>query len=161
LKKIVTAIGNSRLNNKIKEQKEYKLLSKDIEIDEKLIEFLERGEEIDILFFCSKIIKNYKIEEFIKIIRKFQEEILIIVFKKTNQKCNIKEDEKTKIYNETEIEWRKVENILKNIEIKNKKKNIAKVIAISGANGVRKKYIFHIFRKKCGKQRCKNTINRF
>ena len=99
MKKILTAIGNPMLNNKIKNKKDCEVLTGDLKTDEEVIEWIERAGEIDILFLSSYIIHNYKVDELLKIIRKIQEDILIIFFKKENIECNAKEDNKLKIYN--------------------------------------------------------------
>ena len=108
MKKIITAIGNSILNKKIKQSHIATVLAEDISNDEKLIEWLDCGEKVDILFVSSNIIKNYKIDEFIRIIRKIQDEVTIYFFKDEKIKINIKEN-KLKIYTNSTISWEFIE----------------------------------------------------
>ena len=103
MKKILTAIGNSTLNKKIKQTENYHVLTNDIENDETLIEWLERGEKIDILFLCSNMIEHYKIEEYIKIIQKLQEDIMIFFFQGKNIENNLQENKNLKIYHNLEL----------------------------------------------------------
>lgn len=138
MKKIITAIGNPMFYQKIKETKKYQLIPEDIKTDEELIEWLEREGKIDFLFLCSDIIKNYNIEEFIKIIKEIQENIFIIFFKRENCEISMEENEKFKTMNDMEIEWEALEEILEQPQEEEVEKTNAKIIAISGASGVGK-----------------------
>lgn len=151
MKKVLTAIGNPMLNNKIRKMQEYNILTNDISNDEELIEWLAREKEIDVLFLCSNIIKHYKIDEFLTIIRKVQKNITIIFFKVEDIKINIKEDDKLNIYTSLELDFNALRKILQKETCANIEKHNSKIIAISGASGVRQKYIFHISCKECGK----------
>lgn len=151
MKKVLTAIGNPMLNKKIKKLDDYQILTKDISNDEELIEWLEREKNIDILFLYQDIIKNYKENEFIKIIKKLQKNIIIYFFENEKNKLNLKENNDLKIYKNLEINWEEFKENLEKISQKNIEKNNSKIIAISGGSGVRKKYVFHFFCKKCGK----------
>lgn len=150
MKKILTALGNSMFNKKIKTIEGYFVLANDIKNDEELIEWLECGENVDILFVSSDIIKHYKIEEFIKIIQKLQENISIFFFEDESIKSSLKEEDNLKIFKNSEIEWDVLEKMLQKEIKKNVPKCNSKIISISGANGVREKHIFHISCKKCG-----------
>lgn len=157
IKKVLTAIGNSTLNKKIKKLDDYQILTKDIPNDEELIEWLEREKNVDILFLYQDIIKNYKENEFIKIIKKLQKNIMIYFFENEKNKSKLKENNNLKIYKNSEINWEGFKKNLEKISPENMEKNNSKIITVSGTNGVREKYIFHISCKKCGKQ--KNIIN--
>lgn len=157
MKKVLTAIGNPMLNKKIKKLDDYQILTKDISNDEELIEWFEREKNIDILFLYQDIIKNYKENEFIKIIKKLQKNIIIYFFENEKNKLNLKENNDLKIYKNLEINWEEFKENLEKISQKNIEKNNSKIIAISGGSGVREKYVFHFFCKKCGKQ--KDIIN--
>lgn len=161
MKKVLTAIGNPMLNNKISKMQDYNVLTNDISNDEELIEWLAREKQIDVLFLCSNIIKHYKIDEFITIIRKLNKNIIIYFFKVEGIQSSIKEDDKLKIYTSLELDLNIFKEILERETNENIEKNKSKIIAISGANGVRQKYVFHISCKKCGKCKHKNVINRF
>lgn len=149
MNKILTAIGNPMLNKKIRQINDCKVISSDIINDEQVIEWLEREGNIDYIFISNKVIKNYKVDEFIKIIRKLQKDIFIVFFKYKECEISIRQDEKFKFYDKLEIDLKELEQLI--VQTRNKPKSKSKVIAITGASGVRKKYIFHIFCKKCGK----------
>ena len=151
IKKVLTAIGNSTLNKKIKKLDDYQILTKDIPNDEELIEWLEREENVEFLFLCSNVIHKYQVDEFIKMIRKLQPDIIIFFFKGENIESSVKEDDNLKIYTGLEVEWKFFEKILQKGIRKNIRKCTSKVVAISGASGVRQKYVFHIFCQKCGR----------
>ncbi len=138
MKKILTAIGNPMLNHKIKNIENYELLNEDIKIDEELLEWIEKTQEVDILFLCSNIIHNYKVDEFIQIIRKIQENIFIIFFKEENVESNLKEDDNLKIYNSFDFDLETLEKILQKVIQKNIRKNTSKIISVSGVSGVGK-----------------------
>lgn len=138
MKKIITAIGNPILHQKIEKTKKYQLIPEDIKTDEELIEWIERGGKIDFLFLCSDIIENYSIEEFIKIIKEIQENIFILFFKRENCEISMEENENFKIMNDLEIEWGEIEEILEKPQEEEFEKTDAKIIAISGASGVGK-----------------------
>ncbi len=143
MKKILTAIGNPIFNKKLKEMEDYQVLTNDIAKDEELIEWMEREEEIAFLFLCSKIIKHYKVDEFIRIIRKLQTDIFIILFQEEKVEGTLKEDDNLKIYTSLEVDWKFIEEIFQKTIPKNMQKCNSKVVAISGASGVRKKCVFH------------------
>ncbi len=126
------------LNKKIKQIKGYHVVRKDITNDEELIELLERGEKVDILFLCSRIIKNYKVDELIKIIRKLQSEILVFFFKMEGAESNLKEDKTLKVFQNLEIDWDVFETILEKTIYEKIEKPTAKIVAVSGTNGVGK-----------------------
>lgn len=137
MKKVLTAIGNPMLNNKLKNIKDCNLLTDDFKTDEELIEWLERKEEVDILFLCSNIIQKYTADEFIEIIRKIQENIFIVFFKGEDIESSVKENNNLKIYNTLDLDLEIFEKILQKQINKNIREYTSKVIAISGANGVR------------------------
>lgn len=122
----------------------YQVLGNDITKDEELIEVLEREQNIEFLFLCSGIITHYKVEEFIKIIRKLQSDIHIIFFQKENVESSLKEDDNLKIYTSLEMDWKILESIFQKAMRKSIQTCTSKVVAVSGASGVREKCVFHI-----------------
>ena len=109
------------------------------------------------LFLSSSIIKNYKIDEFIRIIRKMQDELIIYFFKDENIKVNLKED-KLKIYTSSMIEWAFLEKELTSIQEVEKTKNSSKIIAISGANGSGKSTFSTFFAKNVENENLKTLL---
>lgn len=135
---LLTAIGNPMLNRKFKELENYQVLADDIKTDEELIEWLERVEQVDILFLCSNIIQNYAVDEFITIIRKIQEDVLIFFFKGENMESSLQENDSLKIYNSLDFDLKFFEKIFQQILKKKVKKYTSKIIAISGPSGIGK-----------------------
>ncbi len=138
MRKILTAIGNPRFHKKLKEMEDYQVLGDDITKDEELIEILEREENVEFLFLCSGIITHYKVDEFIKIIRKLQVDINIIFFQGENVESSLKEDDNLKIYTSFQLDWKFLEEIFQKAMRKSIQTCNSKVIAISGASGVGK-----------------------
>ena len=147
MKKVITAIGNSVLNEKCKENKNCEVLCDDIENDEKLLEVLER-EKIDVLFISNPIIQSYNVEELFKIIRNMNQEVLIVFFNIDNVDFERERIQNIKIYEDFEIEKEELEEILNSS--KETTENRGKVISVFGARGIREKYVFHFSCKKCG-----------
>lgn len=138
MRKVLTAIGNPRLHKKLKEIEDCQVLGKDITNDEELIENLEREENVEFLFLGSGIITHYKVDEFIKIIRKLQTDINLIFFQGENIESTLKEDDHLKIYTSFELDGKFLEEIFQKARRKRIQTCTSKVIAISGASGVGK-----------------------
>ena len=138
MKNVLTAIGNPMLNCKLKKLQDYQVLTDDIKTDEELIEWVERTEQVDILFVCSNVIQNYTVDEFIEIIKKVQKDILIFFFKGENLESSLEENDTLKIYNSMDFDFKILEKILQQIFKQNIRKCTSKTIAISGASGVGK-----------------------
>ncbi len=146
-KKILTAIGSPMLNAKLKNTKDYEVLTEDIKIDEELIEWLERTGTVDILFLCSNIIQNYKPVELIEVIRKIQKDMLIVFFKEPNLEVSLKEEDNLKIYHNLNLDLDLLDEILQQTVSKNKSQIDCKTIAISGVCGVGKSTFSTFFAK--------------
>lgn len=83
--KIITALANETINEKMKEQK-LEIVGKDIQYQEALLEILEKN-EIDLLILNSSLPGEMDIYELINIIKyKYKKiEIIIILENKNNQ----------------------------------------------------------------------------
>ncbi len=158
MKKIITAVGNPMLNCKIKEIKDYQVVTEDIKTDEELIEWLERVGEIHILFLGSNIIRNYEIDEFIQIIKKIQKNLLIFFFKEENIETSIQEDDGLQIYTTLDLDLKILEKMLQKALQKDIKKYTSKTIAISGANGVGKSTFSTFLAQNVEKQNIKTLL---
>lgn len=79
LKKIVTAIGNPLINEKLKENKEYIVQAPDIQYEEDLIDLLKNKKDTEVLILNIEIIKKELITKYIKDLKKLNEYIRIIV----------------------------------------------------------------------------------
>lgn len=158
MKNILTAIGNPMLNHKLKELQDYQVLTDDIKTDEELIEWIERTEQVDILFLCSNIIQNYTVNEFIEIIKKVQKDILIFFFKGENFESSLKEDDTLKIYNSMDFDLRILEKILHQVFKKNIRKCTSKTIAISGVSGIGKSTFSTFLAQNVGNKNLKTLL---
>lgn len=138
MKKILTAIGNSTLNDKIKTIEGNEVLTEDITNDEELLEVLEREEIVEILFLCKNIINHYTTNEFIELIRKIHHNIFIVLFNGNQKKEKIEEDETLKLYDSMDLDLNTFDKIFQKKNVTNIQKYTSKVISISGANGIGK-----------------------
>lgn len=78
--KIITAMGDPYINNKLKEK--YEVIGKDIFYQEGILEILTERKDIDLLVLSNNLPFEYKFEELIEKIIKEKEELEIIVFLK-------------------------------------------------------------------------------
>lgn len=140
MERIITAIGNPIINKKLKENRNIKIIGKDIQYREAILEILEKNKNINYIILSEKIPGEIDIENLIKKIFKINKKInIIFLLKQENKekeiilkKLNVKE-----IYLEKKLNIKKIINI---IEDKNKtndkkiKKEIKenKIIVITG-----------------------------
>lgn len=84
MKKIITALADKNLNEKLKEKKEYEIIIPDIQYQDGVIEALEKYKEIDILILKDSLDGEKTIYEFIEEIKKikFNLQIIVILNKK-------------------------------------------------------------------------------
>jgi len=120
IKKIITAINNPNLNNKLKMENSIEIVCKDLQYKDAIIDILNENNNVDIIIINSEIPSEINDDELIKKIKEKNEQIRIIyILEKINKnlqeilvKNNINE-----IYFNNEI------NIKKIIEIINYEKN--------------------------------------
>ena len=155
MKKVITAIGNSMLNEKCKENKNCEVLCDDINNDEKLLEILER-EKIDVLFISNPIIQSYNVEELFKIIRKMNQEVLIVFFNIDNLDFERDRSQNIKIFENFEIEKEELDAILNSPE--ESLENKGKIISIFGARGIGKSTFSTFFAKNVDKSKVKTLL---
>lgn len=162
MKKIITAIDNPALNKKLKNEDNFKIIGKDIQYKEAILEILEKENNVDIIIIKESIPGEIKLEELIKKIKEINKKVkLYFIFEKEDfekekicKKYKIKYiyydktinlDSITKIINNNEIKIKNNKNIevtknnnkIKKEILKNKienKKTINKIIIISGNN---------------------------
>ena len=124
MKKIITAIQNPKLNNKLKELNKYEIVAPDIQYQEAVLEILQK-ENIDYLILSECLEGNLEINEFIEKIKQINSktEILIILEKENNEKIN-----KLKLKNINNIFYNNKTNITEIINtlenLNNKQNNI-------------------------------------
>lgn len=155
MKKVITAIGNNKLNEKLKEYKECEVLSDDINTEEKLLEFLE-NEEINILFISSLIIQEYNVQELFKIIMNMHPEIFIVFFNVDKMGFEQGKNLKIKVFEDIQIQKEELEELI-NREEENMQ-NGCKVISVFGARGIGKSTFSTFFAKNVEKSNLKTLL---
>jgi len=176
MKKIITALANPELSQKIKKENDIEIIIPDIQYQEGVIEILEKNKNAEILILNSLIYGKLNIYDFINKIREINNEINIIIILENknielenflnakriydilyNSKNTINEliEKINKKNNKDKLKEINIEiNKLKETIIKNNNKNKQnktkknQVICITGNNGVRKKYYLFINCKK-------------
>lgn len=79
MKKIITAIGNQNVNEKLKIQKDIQVIGKDIQYQEGIIEIIEKEKNIDFLIMSEKIEGEFNIIQLIEKIKSINKTIKIIL----------------------------------------------------------------------------------
>ena len=134
MKNIITAIGNERLNEELKSKENIKILNKDIQYREGILEILESENKIDFIIISDNIPGEIGFLELIKQIKNKHKNINIILVLSQNDEeleSKLKNIEINNIFfNEI-----KIEEILKiinqknnNEELKNEIENLKKII---------------------------------
>ena len=169
MKNIITAFNNPILNEKMKEEKEINILTKDIFYQEGIFEMLEKENNINYIIIDEKLEGEHTIEELIEKINSKNKKIkLIIILEKENEKIKellynkkiekfyyknnleinniikfIKKNYKNKLENNQEkcIE-NNIENKLRNKTKENKKNNLERNIIKEEKNSKLKQIIY-------------------
>lgn len=79
MKKIITALQNKMVNEKLAKEENIKVMTNDIQYQEGIIEALEINHDIDFVLFSELLPGNMKIEELIETIKQMNENIKIII----------------------------------------------------------------------------------
>ena len=150
MKEIITALANPKLNNKLKEIKEFNINYNDIQYQDGVLEILKENTNIEILILSEILPGELKIEEFIYEIKKYNKDIKIIIFlekKKEDLEYFLRSEgifdiyyneisenkiiEKIKIKSENNWKLEKIKNIIneniKTHEMKNRKKELLNI----------------------------------
>ena len=125
---IITAINNEKIIKELKREKNIKIISKDIQYKEGILEMLEKNNNIQYILINENLNGQIKIEELINKIKKINSKINIIII--LNKKDNIKEE--YLLQNKTNFIYKEellLENILELLFNKNK------IISIIGSAG--------------------------
>ncbi|MCI9178366.1 MAG: MinD/ParA family protein [Clostridia bacterium] len=80
MKKIVTAIGNPNLNNRLKKEEEIQVIAEDIQYQEGILEILEKGTTIDYLILSELLPGNFTIKDLVQKIKEINSNVQIILF---------------------------------------------------------------------------------
>ena len=110
--KIVTAMNNPNLNKELQKENNIKIIGRDIQYKEGILELLENNIEINYIIIDEKLPGEIELNNLIeKILEKNKKTKIIITIKKENKnKINLKNKKIIKIYYEKNINL----NILKN-----------------------------------------------
>jgi hypothetical protein len=119
LKKIITAIGNPILNNKLQKLDSINVLCRDIQYKEGILEFLEDNIEIDIIVLLMELPGEIEVEKLIEDIfnKNKNIKIYIICENKNNNKLNFFNKKNLIILHKEKINLEKLINIINEKEI--------------------------------------------
>lgn len=78
--KVITAIGNSILNEKLKNKTDINVVGKDIQYQEGILEVLEDNKDIDLLILSNILLGEWDFYKLINEIKKENETLEIVVF---------------------------------------------------------------------------------
>lgn len=85
--KVITAIGDEYLNNKLKEQYNIEIICNDIIYKEGILEIIEKYEDIDLLIFSELLAGEIELKELIEKIKEKNNKIkIIIILEEKNEK---------------------------------------------------------------------------
>lgn len=184
MRKILTAIGNENLNNKLLQSEKFKIITRDIQYKEGILEVLSINNNIDILIISEILDGEIDFKELISKVKNINEKIEIIVFLESENielKSFLFNKGISKIYinNEIEIdtfiinleenitektqelteEIRKLKEIIKTQEENyNKDNQKGKVVAITGAYGAGKSILSCLISKGFSKKNKKTLL---
>ena len=116
MKKIITAIANPQLNEKLKKEN-LNVIGKDIIYKEGIIDMLEKEQDIDIIIISDQLVGEIKEDVLIKKIKRLQENIEIIyILEKQNKELedNLKENNISKIFYNDKLTISDLLQIIKN-----------------------------------------------
>lgn len=86
MRRIITAIGNPILNQRLKQEKNFEIVLDDIQYKEGILEFLEKDNNIDVLILSELLPGNIEIKEIIEKIKVENPNIEIILFLENTNK---------------------------------------------------------------------------
>ncbi len=159
MKKIITAIGNEILNEKLKKQNNFEVIIEDIQYKEGILEYLEKENNIDFLIISELLPGNIEIKKLIEKIKNINSSIEIILFLE-NKNIELENYLYAKgIYNifyNNQIEIEEIIKIInnnKNMEINNELKEIKQMLLEKQNNKINNKKVYlkkliNIFNKK-------------
>lgn len=84
-KNIITAIANPKINEQLKKEKYIKIIYKDLQYSEAILDVINEEQKIDFIIINEEIIKEKNLENFLKNIKKNNKIKIIIILEKENQ----------------------------------------------------------------------------
>ena len=126
MKKIILAITNNKLEEKIRENNNIKIICNNLQYREAILEILEKNKNIDFILINEKLLGIISIEELIKKIKIINNKINIIIFlekENINKIIKLKNLNVNNIYMDKKININKIINLIiqNNNKIKDKK----------------------------------------
>ena len=122
MKQIITALGNPILNNRLKKEEDFIILTKDIQYQDGIFEILEKEEKIDFLILSEILLGENTIEKLVEKIKQKNNKINIIVILE-NKKEEIENilylKGVIKIYYNNQVEIEEIINFIKKEKINN------------------------------------------
>lgn len=128
MKKIITALQNENINNKLKKEKMIKVVANDIQYQEGILEILELDSNIDYIIFSELLPGEINIKELVKKINKINFNIqLIIILEKKNKELEeyLLSKNYIKIIYNNQIT---INELIEIIRQKNEKEEIKKIV---------------------------------
>ena len=162
--KIITALGNPKINKQLNKYENIEIICRDIQYKEAIIDILEKTKNIDFIIINEKIPGEIKIKDLIKKIKLINKKIKIIISIK--EKNKLKENITRKngvqyVYYNKEINCKEIIEIIKNDKPENNSKinnleknnlNKNENYKLSNKNNNKKLKIISVFgNKKSGK----------
>ncbi len=123
MKKVITALLNAKVNEKLKQYKEIEIVMNDIQYQDGIIEALEEKEEIDYIIVSELLPGIYNIKELIEEIKKIKIEVkIILILEKENKELENYLCSKGNIYffYNNEIEIKEIAELIINEQQKDK-----------------------------------------
>ena len=117
MKKIITALANPILNENLKKEKDFEILTKDIQYQEGIFDIMEEKNEIDYLILSEILPGENNIEKLIEKIKEKNIKIKIIIIlesKKEELENILYKKEILKIYYNNEVEINEIISFIKN-----------------------------------------------
>ena len=117
MKKIITALGNPYLNEELTKEKEFEILTKDIQYQDGIFEVLEKNEQIDFIILSEILLGKNNLEELIQKIEQKNNKIkIILIIENKNEKFekNLMLKGVQKIYYNNQVEVQEIISYIKN-----------------------------------------------
>lgn len=136
MKRILTALGDPLINNKLIKEKEFEIISKDIQYQDGIFEILENNKEIDYIILSENLLGENKIEILIDKIKEKNNKIkIIIILEKIKEELenDLLKKGIIKIYYYNKLKIEEIINFIKeenkiNNNIENKFKNLKEIL---------------------------------